>query len=237
VQRLSEVHIKSTIGGKTFHILDSLGLNQGIYNAGAKKIDFTYVTKFGKEDEVLEFSAWDASSKTPIETIFMVTLKSGDPAPAGRFIIKESILIGGQGNATSGSFYSVALGKRLTILTARSQPADVDFAYFYGATNKATIAAPANEDAQTIPYGAKTMSSWATKNRTLFFVVKGANGARPVDWYDENINKATKLTKAAQLAAGNVVVYKTATAQGAFVVTDIETGIAGAITINLIKKE
>jgi hypothetical protein len=236
VEKLKEVHMKSTIGGKTFNVLDSVGLDKGLFNTGAKKIDFTYTTNFGVEDEVLTFSAIDVAS-TPVTTTFTITLKSKDPTPVGEFIIKEAILMGGQKNATSGSFYSVALGKVLTIGAATSQPADVDLAYFYGATNQATIASPADTDAQTISYGATKMSSWGTKNKTLFFLVEKADGTKPAEWWNDNIEKATDLTKAAKLAKGNVVVYKTAKGtKGAFVVEDIATGDAGSIKINLINK-
>jgi hypothetical protein len=237
VEKLKEVHMKSSLGGKTFNVLDSVGLDKGLFNTGAKKIDFTYITNFGIEDEVLTFSAIDVASPA-VTTTFTLTLKSTDPTPVGGFIIKEAILMGGQKNATNGSFYSVAHGKVLTIGAATSQQADVDLAYFYGTANQATIAAPADTDAQTISYGKTKMSSWSTKNKTVFFLVENADGTKPAEWWDENIENATELTKAAKLSKGNVIVYKTAKGtKGAFVVGDIATGETGSIKINLIEKE
>jgi len=144
--------------------------------------------------------------------------------------------LGGQDGST-GSFYSISQG-RLNITNATSQSSSVDFAYFYGATNQATIAAPADADAQTITYGSTRMSSWSTKNSTKFFKVANANGSKPEEWWDANIDKATTDTKANMLTVGTVVIFQTTGGtKGAFVVEKVTGTQAGSIEIKFIKKK
>ena len=241
ISKLKEVHMKATIGSKTFNVLDSVGLDKGLFNSGSEFIDFKYVTNIGVQQETLTFTSIDTKDRQGTSS---VVIKVKEVAPPGDvetgesyFVTKSATLLGGQANATYGSFYSVEFGKVMTIGAATSQSSSVDFAYFHGATNGATIAAPANADAQTISYGQTKMSSWSTKNSTKFYKVEGADGTKPEDWWDEAIDGATTDTYANQLTKDAVVVFKTqGGTQGAFYVQEVKTGTTGSISIILIEK-
>jgi hypothetical protein len=236
--KLKEVHLKSTISGKSYPILDSVELDKGILNKGEEYIDFVYPTNVGVSEETFSFTTKDTKDRSGS---FTLTIKPKTKQSAGEFITKAITLLGGQNNETEGSFYSVALGKVLTIGAAKGQPGDVDFAYFYGSTNKATICAPSDTDGQTISYGKVKMSSWTTKNATKFAVVSSADGNDPAAWWDEAITAVgtSPDTKANNLNAGKVVAFKTAGGKtGAFVVKAVDgTQSSGFISIQLIEKK
>jgi len=250
--KLKEVHMKSTIGSKVFNVLDSVGLDKGLFNTGAKSIDFTYQTNVGLEEEKLTFQTIDTKDREDVFTVVIKKPAPPTPKPGESYVVRTVVLLGGQSNATLGSFYSVSLGKVMTVGAATSQQGDVDFAYYYGATNKATIAAPANAQAQTMSYGTTKMSSWNTKNNTGFF--KSTN-VKDVD--DEELFDAVDLfwadgigtvdatpsddgeckSHANDLAVGDLVFYKARAIKGAFIVEKITgTSASGSIELKLIDK-
>jgi hypothetical protein len=239
---LSEVHLKSTIAGKEYKVLDSVGLDKGLFNKGETYVDFTYKTSVGNVQEVLNFSTKDTKSRTGS---FGLTIKPTEKKEVvSGFKISEATLLGGQSHATVGSFYSVALGKVLTVGAATSQSAVVDFAYFYGTNNKATIAAPSDADGQTISYGKVKTSSWSTKNDTKFVILDAAGITPEIESLAGNWDQAIAAlsgpttSKAAQLKAGSVVAFQTAGGiKALFVVTEVSGDAKGSISIILIEKK
>ncbi|MDR1671881.1 MAG: hypothetical protein LBS09_00205 [Bacteroidales bacterium] len=235
--KLKEVHLKSTISGKSYPILDSVELDKGVFNKGEKYIDFEYPTNVGASEETFTFTTKDTKDRS---SSFTLTIKPKTKQSEGGFITKTITLLGAQNNASHGSFYSVALGKVLTIGAAKGQPGDVDFAYFYGSTNEATICAPSDTDGQTISYGTVKMSSWTIKNDTKFAVVSPADKDDPATWWDEAITAVgtSRDTKANLLSIGKVVAFKTAGGEvGAFVVSNVSGTQSGSISIQLVEKK
>ncbi|ACF14716.1 hypothetical protein Ctha_2265 [Chloroherpeton thalassium ATCC 35110] len=79
----------------------------------------------------------------------------------------SSITLGAQENVT-GSFCASIEGDVYTVsqVASASNQEKVDFVYFYGSTNEATIASPDDEAVATITtFG---ISDWTTKNSTVF---------------------------------------------------------------------
>ena len=251
--KIDEIHIKSTIGGKTFSVLDSVELTKGMFNLkGGKIVEYKYVTNVGIQEETLKFSTLDTKGNG---AEFSLTIKMTDPPEPPIIdddyyyqVSKGVTLLGAQKNASSGSFYSVAYGKVLTVGAATSQPGDVDFAFYYGATNQATIAAPSNTQAQTISYGATKMSSWSTKNDTKFYFIDFGLGEKSdIDpyglesfWTDimGSLDGSTDIdSHANQLKKDDLVAFKTkAGKKGVFVVDKVTTGDTGSIEIKFIDR-
>ena len=247
--KLREVHMKSTIGTKVFNVLDSINLDKGLFNTGAKSIDFTYQTNVGLEKEVLTFQTIDTKEREDMFTVNILKPAPPEPEEGEQFVATTIVLLGGQSNATLGSFYSVKYGKVMTIGAATSQSADVDFAYYYGSSNKATIAAPANDQAQTISYGSTKMSSWSKKNNTKFYRVDTENTNASEfygvgDFWDDAMGTLDSTSStdieshAKELAVNNVVFFKTdGGIKGVFVVEKITgTNAQGSIELKLIEK-
>ena len=148
--------------------------------------------------------------------------------------------MGAHKGTTYGSFYSVDLGEVFMLNAANANSAKIDFAYFYGASNLATIATPINSITQTM---FPTVANWTTRNDTRFHVASTSSvNFENMDeaWYDAQIElvKESDLTMANQLAVGNVIAYKTAGGKtGLFEVENLSTGVTGTITIKLVTKK
>lgn len=77
--------------------------------------------------------------------------------------------MGAQNNATYGSYWSMSQNQYLFQTEANTTPADVDWVYYYGASNKATFAAPDDPTLQSSNVmGNPSLTSWAVKNNTRF---------------------------------------------------------------------
>ena len=144
----------------------------------------------------------------------------------------------GSYNANEGSSFASIDGTVYSWNDATNNSDEVDFVYFYGATNEATIAAPDDTDAGSV----FDFSGWNTLNATKF----GATTltAAEFDAIDDDVEivaEAADLTesKANQLAIDDVVAFETASTsahpskKGLFIVNDITTGDDGTIDITV----
>ena len=86
-------------------------------------------------------------------------------------------ILGAQGSSTGSSFASID-GTVYKIADAKANAAKIDWLYFYGATNLATLASP-NDAAAASVFNDPTngLATWSVRNNTLFKKVTG-----PVDW-------------------------------------------------------
>ncbi len=194
----------------------------------------------------------DAFSKTMTLTVedlgetklvFTITDKDGQEAyvsltvtaVAGVNTYTQKIL-GSYDNTQYGSSFASVDGTVYKIAEAKANSTKIDWMYFYGVSNLATLAAPDDVDAATIFDGTNGLQTWGTKNPTRFRIV--TEGAV---W--DNITTAADIaaiatntteTKASQLAVGNIVAFKTAGNKlGLIKVTEITTGGAGTITYDV----
>lgn len=207
---------KRTLSGSTANEVFELAART---IAGTEKYTFIVTDKDGLSSEV-SFTATVQSSSGPITTY------------TGK-------VLGNQNNATIGSFLTASSGTVLNLSSANASPASVDIAYFHGASNAATFAAPDNSDVATI---FTSMSSWGTKNQTRFKTTSVtttqfdaiADDADVVAAFDGNSNSSTD--KANMLAANNVIAFKTAAGkQGLIKVTSITgtNSTSGEITFTI----
>ena len=232
--KLTNVLITSSISGKSFDVLDST-LNSGIFNGGASSLTYTYRTNVGNSTEKLIISITDKKDRTTTDTITITPLVV---VPQGEFIITPAILMGDQNNATVGSFYSIDLGKILTISGAKSQSSYVDFVYYYGNTNKATLSSPANADAKTV-FGSATsgIGTWSVKNSTNYkSVTSDQYGTTSTVDFDTTIGTIGTDNQITSLDNTKFVAFKTAGGKSGIIkVVEINTtSKAGYLSI-LIK--
>ncbi len=178
---------------------------------------------------------------------FTVTDKNGEVATkdvvvtvkAAQTIRTQSTkLLAGQDNNTVGSFYATAgTGTVYNQTNAKTNAAAVDFLYFYGATNKATIAAPNDADAATIYNNSTTgLQTWTVRNATKFktttLSATDFNNATVA-----SINTAAEgaaLTKSNDLTNGRVFAFVTAGGKKGLILVNTITGTqAGTIEITV----
>lgn len=144
-------------------------------------------------------------------------------------------LLGAQ-NATSGSSFSTTTGDIFTLDQAKAASGSVDFVYFFGATNQATLSAPDNNtDLDAVFTGSNRPSTWTTRNQTRF-----ATTAFTTAQFDLITNVAalgtttTTAVKANSLAIGNVIAFTTAVGKrGLIKITGITAGASGDITVTV----
>lgn len=81
-----------------------------------------------------------------------------------------NITLGAQNNATLGSFYASSTNTVYLITDAKTNCTKVDFGYYYGATNAATLCAPSDAIAAAQIFNGPTygLSTWPVRNATKF---------------------------------------------------------------------
>ncbi len=149
-------------------------------------------------------------------------------------------LLGGQDNASSGSFLATSNGTVYLQADAKANSGLVDILYFYGATNEATLAAPSDADAATIfNNGTTGLQTWTTKNATSFktttLALADFNALNLASGAESAYNAGTSVsTKANKLVSGKVVAFKTAAGKyGLVYVSALTTGATGSITLDV----
>jgi hypothetical protein len=208
--------VDSTINTAQFNITMNIGASG---NPGVENFIFT-ITDADNQSKELSFE--------------ITTVTTSGPGPINTFSMK---IMGAQGSSTGSSFASLN-GNVYSGPDAKTNAALVDWLYFYGASNLATLAAPDDADAATIftnaTYGLQT---WAVKNPTRFKKV-----TVPVDWAaitdDATIvtlcETGVDLTKANNLDVTDVVAFIAASGKKGLIQVENITGTdAGTMTISV----
>ncbi len=184
--------------------------------------DFTSATKYDYEFVVTDKDAQSYS------LTYSVTMKT--QAQAGQ--INTYTVTLGSYNSSTGSSFASSNGTVYNWADATTNSQLIDFVYYYGATNNATIAAPDDADAGTV----FDFSNWATKNATRFGIVTGVTFSDITDDTEIVANESAATASAVTtLSVGNVVEFKTAAGKyGMFVVSAINgTTSSGTIDITV----
>ena len=161
-------------------------------------------------------------------------------AAAGTINSYTDKIIGGSGNATIGSSFASADGTIYLLAAAKTNSSKIDFIYFYGDVNLATLAAPSDVDVATVFTGTNGISTWSVKNATKIQKVSidFTSITTPAGIPDVSSTGASKVNN---LAIGDVLAFQTASTssnankKGLIKVTAITTGSndSGSITIQV----
>lgn len=153
-------------------------------------------------------------------------------------------LLGGQTNASLGSFYSTSEDSIYFTSAAGLNQSKIDFIYYFGSqTGDSSVIASPNDAVFNNPDDQnphKSVKTWTVKNNTTFLklsisesaFVNMVNDSILVNDLDSNVT-ATKITK---LKIGDVVGFKTATGKlGAYRVRAINNvdAVSRAITVDV----
>jgi hypothetical protein len=182
---------------------------------------------------VYKFIVTDNNDLTASKSFTITVEQTGGP-------IKSWTTTLGSHQSNTGSSFASITGEVFQMTEAKANSTLIDFMYYYGASNLATIAAPDDADAATVFTGTAALSTWTTKNSTRFkttsltaanfdaiaddlLIVSNATGASDTD---EN-----------QLAVGNVIAFMTdadkagGSKMGLIKITTINTGAGGSMVI------
>ena len=238
-KRIRKVFATGTFSGAEIQYLDTaritglLGVKEEIRNFKVNVLEGSISFTFKALD----------TKDTPIGSDVRITIKNKVDATAPAIpaeFASFNVMLGAQ-SASVGSFYQAvdnAIGTIRTVGQVSGNEGNIDFAYYYGATNKASIVSPDhNWGGNEISWGTVKMSNWSTKNSTKFYKVASANANDPEAWWDDAMDAldgSNATTQANQLATGNVVAFKTQSdVEGAFVVT-VNGENAGTASLKII---
>ncbi len=183
-------------------------LDQEFYSGATVSIEFEVVDKSNQSTtDIVEFTVGEAS-----------------PPASGNV----GVILGGQLNATTGSFYDVVANEVYNYATTRDeQSANVDFLFFYGETNGYTIAA-LDDDQAAIAFdaaigvdGSLSEETMETRNPTRFKALTEATandfeGVETVADLNNLVGEvAPEATLMNGLEAGDVFGFQFATDRGA----------------------
>lgn len=227
-------------------------------NSGSKLIKFTITRVFNNspivQDTVINTTSLNinvlaqANSQVGQEKwYFKVTDKNGESKEISFTITTVAItglintfsmkIMGAQGSSTGSSFASID-GTIYALADAKANASKIDWLYFYGATNFATLASPDDASAATV-FNDPTngLATWSVRNSTLFKKVTDV-----IDWNnitDDGVivtqtASGVTNTKINSLAANDILSFIAANGKkGMIKVESISGTTDGTITISV----
>lgn len=229
--------------GETFEIKFTASSNNEL-----KKVTITHKGVAGTTTTVLDSTVannttsfnfsemYDAGNVIGTE-VYTITVRDKDDLETTEIItitVKSDIqtftatILGNQHSST-GSFYNVIDNVVMSQANAKANAAAVDFVYYHGATNQATIAAPDDAPAGTIYNNSSTgLQTWSVRNATRFkstpmTAAQFDNVSTKIEI--ETAASGSSLSAANMLAVGNVFAFITDASHGG------KSGLAKVIAI------
>ena len=138
--KLTKVKITTKIGTQSFTVLDST-LNDGWFNGADKFHEEKFKVIVGQTPSTITFETVDKKNRVGTATITVG--REGMVSPKAQRVV----LLAGQLNTTAeyGGFYSVATDKQYKPSEAVLSAQYIDFVFYYGNKNAATIAPISDE--------------------------------------------------------------------------------------------
>lgn len=175
-----------------------------------KEIKYTFVEKYVGESAFLSFIAVDEKSQSRAAQLDVTTTKTSTPIT--KYTAK--LLFAPTGDKTSKTFFSTNTGDTWSLNEVNgsgNNSPNIDFGYYYGKDNKASLAAPASFPSNIYDLAA---ANWGTRNATGFkkATVTAAefdaltNGEDIVNAWEAVTTTATGVLN--NLAANDVIVFQ-----------------------------
>ncbi len=201
-------------------------------NVSYYSIDITMTSLNVEGTEKIYLKVTDKDGQSNEISLNITTESTAGPITA----FDQKIL--GSYQSTTGSSFASADGAIYSLAEAKANQSKVDWMYFYGASDLATLAAPDDTHAALVFNNATNgLQTWTTKNATRFRKVSTV-----IDWNsitDDTIimtEAATEpdQTRIATLAKDDVLLFKTVTGKyGMIKVNNIAVGADGTIDISV----
>lgn len=194
---------------------------------------FTFSAPAAGATNSVSFILTDKAGKVSTKTIVITGTSSVVANPITTY---SATLLGGQTNASLGSAFASSNGQVYLKAAAATNSGLIDFVYFYGATNLATIAAP--DDASVDGTAANSVDltdTYSTKNATRFEATSITPAAFTAMTDDSSFPAfAGTSSLENQLSVGDVLAFETVGGKvGLIHVAAITTGATGTITIDV----
>lgn len=237
-EKIDKIEVYEEAGGSSGTLLETITVGASSYD-----LEYSYkISSTASDGDVikLSFKVYDEAKKedlvnTSEESVTLNITETGDPIYS-----YTAVLMGAQNNSSTGSFYNSADDMVYLIAQANSNQSKVDFIYYYGNSNDATLAAPddATVDGSLGASGFDWTQSWTVKNATRF---KASSGFTTSEFDamtdDSDIAEITGINASlvTSLAVGDVVAFETASTgkKGLLKVSAISGTDAGTMTIDV----
>ncbi len=194
--------------------------------------DYTGATRTKEGTEKYTLTLTDDNGEIATKS-FTLTVK----APASPINKYTATLLGGQSNTTLGSYYATSTNTVYTQSTAPANSVAIDFIYYFGSSNKATLASPSDVTVNGTSGNLSLATILTTKNTTNF-----ANSGLTATQFDAINNEGditsiipnSPTTLSNNLAVGNVILFKTDAGKfGLIKVSALTPNADGQITIDV----
>ncbi|MBO9698701.1 MAG: hypothetical protein J7604_00760 [Sporocytophaga sp.] len=179
--------------------------------------------------------------------VFTVTDKNGNSTSktikvtagtvqTGEISTFTATILGNENHATIGSFYDAEANLVYTQANAKTNASLIDFVFYHGQTNGASMAAPSNSDAAAVFTG---LTTWSVRNATKFkstsLTQADFNAVTGANVLADNASGATD-TQVTNLAVGKVFAFTTVGGKSGLAYVKALSGSAtasGTITIDV----
>jgi hypothetical protein len=187
----------------------------------------------GTEATTFTLIATDKDGLTDSKTV-NVTISTATGNPINSY---TAILMGGQGNATVGSYLDADLGQVYLKTPAITNQALIDVVYYYGTSNLATLCAPNDV---TVGGGSGNLTlceDFTTIKNATKFGTSSVSGAQFTAMTDDLLLApitGLSASKMSAVAVGNIISFETAGGKkGLIKVASISGTSAGTITLEV----
>lgn len=233
--KVSDQDLRRVLIQRKFENVSTITVLDSAISAASFTLDittFAYPT-VGAED--FEITVTDKADKSSTISFTITTT----PAASNITTYIDKIL-GAQGNTTGSSFASMD-GTVYELADAKANSEKIDWMYFYGATNLATLASPDDDAAAQVFNGEPNgLQNWDTKNATRFKLttLSGAD-FNAINTSVQLVTAATLPTapvetKINNLSAGKVLAFETWDEKYGLIRIDAVSGTSdGSITITV----
>lgn len=166
---------------RNYENVSSITIFDSTLNASSFTNDFMTFSYPNQGLEEFTLTAWDKKNRQSSVSFSITTIPV-----ASNITIYEDKILGAQ-NSTTGIAFATDDGTVYQLADAKDNAEKIDFVYFYGATNLATIAAPDDATAAQVYNNAQNgLQTWSVLNNTRY---------KMTDLSGDEFNLITSLTQ------------------------------------------
>lgn len=228
----SKAKLKNLKVVRTFNNIPFVALDSTLSSTDAFNITLESYAYPEAGTERWTFTITDKDNEST-EIAFNVTTTAGGPITS-----YNQKILGSYDNSAYGSSFASFDGTVYTLADAKANAAKIDWMYYYGATNLATLASPNDATVLAIFTSTNGPANWSVRNDTRFAACTLPSG---LTW--DNITTDAEIvplasvaadTKANMLAIGQIVAFKTVAGKQGLIKIEAITGTgAGSITYSV----
>ncbi|MCB0410264.1 MAG: hypothetical protein KDD29_08595 [Flavobacteriales bacterium] len=217
-------------------VIDANGVNEDTTitfanNTTTFQGTFTFTAPAAGSTNIITFTLTDKAGKSNVESITITGTSGANP-----ILTWSATLLGGQTNPTIGSAFASTNGQVYLKAAAATNSSLIDFVYFYGASNLATLAAPDDDLVDgTAANSVDLTDTYTTKNATRFMTTTVTPAEFTAMTDDADFPAFTGSSSLENnLAVGDVIAFETVAGKvGLIHVSALSTGATGTLTIDV----